>query len=181
MVKFFFIGKTSENYFDILWNTPHVSGVAALVLARNPSLTPDEVRSVLESTAEDLGAAGWDSSFGWGLVDANAALRSLAEPVHLSLAVDPFQTAYATGQSLVLKVTVFNEMNPQFESTLTLTIIGADGYYLYDFQPVAVAAGEVKLYSFSWVVPDATGTYVVEVSLVPAQLTAYDAVWLTVG
>lgn len=160
--------------------TPHVSGVAALVLTRNPSLTPDEVRSVLQSTAEDLGALGWDSTFGWGLVDAEAALLSLAEPVHVLLTVDPSQAYYGQGQALALTVTVFNQLNPDFESTLTLTVTGAGGYYLYDFQPIAVAADEVEDYSFSWVVPDAAGMYVVEVSIVPAQLTAYDALWLKV-
>ena len=157
---------------------PHVSGVAALILTRNPSLTPDQVRNVLESTAEDLGAAGWDSTFGWGLLDAEAALLSLAEPVHLLLAVDPSQTAYAGGQSLALTVTVFNEMNPAFESTLTLTVTRAGGYYHYNFQPITVAAGEVKDCSFSWVVPEVAGTYVVEVGLVPPQLTAYDVISL---
>jgi subtilisin family serine protease len=161
--------------------TPHVSGVAALLLTRNSSLTPDDVRYVLQSTAEDLGAAGWDIYFGYGLVDAEAALRSLAEPVHLVLAADPSETQYVSGQSLALTVTVFNEMNPAFNSTLTLTITGPDGYYFYDFQPVAVAAGEVQDYSFSWVVPDIAGRYVVETGLVPPQLTAYDAAWLEVG
>ena len=161
--------------------TPHVSGVAALLLTRNPSLTPDDVRSVLQSTAEDLGAAGWDSSFGWGLVDAEAALRSFAEPVHLLLSVNPSQTSYSSEQTLELRITVFNDLNPPLDSTLTLTVTGPDGYYLYDFQPIDVEANEVKDYSFSWVVPDAAGRYVVEVGLVPAQLTAYDAAWLEVG
>jgi subtilisin family serine protease len=160
--------------------TPHVSGVAALLLTRDPGLTPDEVRDVLQSTAEDLGAAGWDSTYGWGLVDAEAALRSLAEPVHLMLAVDPSESAYAGGQSLALKVTVFNEMNPAFDSTLTWTVTGPSGHYLYDFQSIAVSANEVKDYSYSWTVPDVAGMYVAEVSLVPAQLTAYDAVWIEV-
>jgi hypothetical protein len=55
------------------------------------------------------------------------------------------------------------------------------GHYHFDFQLIATAAGEVKDYSFSWVVPDASGKYVVEVGLVPAQLTAYDAAWLEVA
>jgi hypothetical protein len=35
-------------------------------------------------------------------------------------------------------------------------------------------------WGFSWVVPDVAGTYVAEVGLVPAQLTAYDAAWIKV-
>jgi len=50
--------------------TPHVSGVAALAWEANPLLTNAEVRALLQSTADDLGNAGLDNSFGYGLVDA---------------------------------------------------------------------------------------------------------------
>ncbi len=40
---------------------PHVSGVAALLIANAVAITPDEVREALQSTAEDKGAAGWDA------------------------------------------------------------------------------------------------------------------------
>jgi subtilisin family serine protease len=179
-------GETPVDWAYWFWqgtsmSTPHVSGVAALLLTRNPTLDPDDIRSVLESTAEDLGSAGWDSVFGWGLLDAEAALRSVAEPVHLMLNVAPVQTTYAEGQLLTLTVTVFNEFNPSFNSTLTLTVSGPSNYYVYDFQPITVLADEVKDYSFDWIVPDSAGRYVVEVSLVPVQLTAYDVAWLEVG
>lgn len=58
--------------------TPHVAGAAALVLDANPGLTPAGVESVLESTATDLGAAGYDTTFGNGLVDADAATAAAA-------------------------------------------------------------------------------------------------------
>jgi hypothetical protein len=75
-------------------------------------------------------------------------------------------------------VNAFNQLNPALESTLTLTVTGPSGYYYFDFQSISVAADAVWEYSFSWTVPDVAGTYVVEASLVPSQLTAYDAVWL---
>ncbi|HLD79059.1 MAG: hypothetical protein A2822_04440 [Candidatus Staskawiczbacteria bacterium RIFCSPHIGHO2_01_FULL_41_41] len=50
--------------------TPHVSGVAALAWEANPLLTNAEVRALLQSTADDLGAVGKDDLFGYGLVDA---------------------------------------------------------------------------------------------------------------
>lgn len=53
---------------------PHVSGVAALILAVYPYYTNDQVRQTLWNTAEDLGAPGWDIYFGYGLVDAQAAV-----------------------------------------------------------------------------------------------------------
>ncbi len=56
---------------------PHVSGVAALLIAKGVT-GPDSVRSVLQSTAKDKGPAGWDSEYGYGIVDAAAALNSLS-------------------------------------------------------------------------------------------------------
>jgi subtilisin family serine protease len=57
--------------------TPHVAGVAALVWSANPGWTNAEIRQALAVTAEDLGSAGRDNSFGWGLVRAKAALDYL--------------------------------------------------------------------------------------------------------
>ena len=54
--------------------TPHVSGVAALLLAKGNATTPDQVRTALQNTAKDLGALGRDDTYGWGLVNAYAAL-----------------------------------------------------------------------------------------------------------
>lgn len=56
--------------------TPHVSAVAALVKSANPSLTADQIRQILKDTAIDLGSAGWDQFFGYGLVDAEAAVAA---------------------------------------------------------------------------------------------------------
>jgi len=61
--------------------TPHVSGVAALLIANGNATTPDEIRSALQSTAEDLGAPGRDDTYGYGLVNAYAALGWTAPPV----------------------------------------------------------------------------------------------------
>ena len=160
---------------------PHVSGVAALLLAQDPTFTPDRIRDALESTAEDLGDSGRDDTYGWGLIDAQEALQSVAPAVHLLLTVDPSQATYFRGQELTFSVNVFNLLNPSFESTLTLTVTGPGGYYLFDFERISVAADAVGEYGFGWVVPDVAGTYVVEVSLVPPMLTAYDAIWLEVA
>jgi subtilisin family serine protease len=56
--------------------TPHVAGVAALVIGKNPSLTPDDVERILERTATDLGVPNYDTTYGWGLVNAQAALAA---------------------------------------------------------------------------------------------------------
>lgn len=53
---------------------PIVSGVCALVLSANPNLTVDQLRQVLYRTAVDAGDLGRDDYFGWGKVDAYAAV-----------------------------------------------------------------------------------------------------------
>jgi hypothetical protein len=58
--------------------TAHVSGLAALLLDRNPSLTPDQVQAVLMRTAKHLAPSGRDDAYGAGLVDAYEALLTQA-------------------------------------------------------------------------------------------------------
>lgn len=61
--------------------TPHVSGLASLLLAQNPSRTPAQIKSTIETTAEDQvgnsseDTPGWDIYFGHGRINAfNAGL-----------------------------------------------------------------------------------------------------------
>ncbi len=68
-------GPGSDNYAyyqGTSMASPHVAGVAALVLSRNPSLTPDQVASILKSTARAFPATC--SQCGTGIVDAYAAV-----------------------------------------------------------------------------------------------------------
>ena len=70
----------SLNY-DYLHGTsqaaPHVAGLAALIWSLDPSLTPDQVQSFIESTADDLGPVGWDQDYGYGRINAAAALAAV--------------------------------------------------------------------------------------------------------
>jgi hypothetical protein len=56
------------------FSAPIVAGVAALVLSVNPGLTAAQVSSTLKQSADDLGALGWDPSYGWGRVNAARAV-----------------------------------------------------------------------------------------------------------
>lgn len=58
-----------------------VSGLVALMIARNPDLSPGDLRLALESSARDLGPKGRDTEFGAGAVDALAAVSTTAAPV----------------------------------------------------------------------------------------------------
>jgi subtilase family protein len=69
--------------------TAHVSGVVALMLERNPRLTPTEVRRILEETATDLGPKGKDAQFGWGLVNPQKALEAAEARIKSSEVTKP--------------------------------------------------------------------------------------------
>lgn len=72
---------------------PHVSGVAALILSVNPYLTQDQVRNIIESTAQKVGGYSytttqgrtngtWDDEMGYGLLDAyNAVIKAAGGPI----------------------------------------------------------------------------------------------------
>jgi serine protease len=58
---------------------PHVSAIAALLLGRDPTLTPDLVERVMERSALDRGTVGRDDDFGYGRVDAAASLALVGD------------------------------------------------------------------------------------------------------
>lgn len=58
------------------FSSPATAGVVALMMAANPSLPPTEVEKLLFATAADLGSSGYDIYYGWGRVNANAAVQA---------------------------------------------------------------------------------------------------------
>ena len=72
----FTVGGDYLRWVGTSMSTPHVSGIAALILALHPDYTPDEVRAIVRSSARDLGAPGHDRATGAGLADAEAAVKS---------------------------------------------------------------------------------------------------------
>ncbi|MEE3412950.1 MAG: S8 family serine peptidase [Bacteroidales bacterium] len=84
---------------------PHVSGVAALILSVNPNLTSQQVRDIIEQTAQKVGGytysnnptlhpnGTWNNEMGYGLVDAYKAV-SLA----LAMACNTDNSALLNGE-----------------------------------------------------------------------------------
>ena len=71
-------GYTWANGYEFMHGTsmatPHVSGLAALLLSRFGPMSPDAVAALMSDTSMDLGDDGYDPGFGAGLVNAYAAL-----------------------------------------------------------------------------------------------------------
>jgi len=61
---------------------PHVSGIVGLILSVNPNLTPAEVRSIIQQTADDKGPANFDTLYGYGRVNAYRALLPVIAPAN---------------------------------------------------------------------------------------------------
>ena len=64
--------------------TPHVAGLAALVWAVHPGWGPNNVQTLIQNTAVDLGPMGWDANYGHGRIDAaNAVTLALSPAAYL--------------------------------------------------------------------------------------------------
>jgi thermitase len=69
-------GQSYASVSGTSFSAPIAAGVAALVMSANPSLSSSQVENILFSTALDLGTAGRDIYFGFGRVDAEAAVSA---------------------------------------------------------------------------------------------------------
>ena len=74
---------------------PHVSGLAALILAAHPEYTNEQVRQVLRASATDRGSAGYDLDYGYGRVNAAAAV-AYAAPLEAKI-LEPVDSLRVTG------------------------------------------------------------------------------------
>lgn len=69
-------GQSYTSISGTSFSAPITAGVAALVISENPALTSAQVANILFSTSVDLGAAGRDIYYGYGRVDAAAAVAA---------------------------------------------------------------------------------------------------------
>lgn len=67
-------------FFGTSAAAPHAAAIGALVLQRDPTLTPAAVRALYAATALDIEAPGPDHDSGVGVIDAFAALDALGQP-----------------------------------------------------------------------------------------------------
>lgn len=136
--------------------TPHVTGVAALVMEANPTFTNVQVRQRLQSTAEDLGKSGRDALYGFGLVDAEAAVSS-GGSTPLSVTITNPSDGVTVSGSVSITATTAGE-NPI--SSVTFSIDGTDVFtdtvapYQYEWDTTEETDGS---HSIKAVVTDSTG------------------------
>ncbi len=61
--------------------SPATAAVVALIMASNPGLSPSEVEDVLIKSVDDLGAQGWDTSYGNGRINAARAVQMATQNI----------------------------------------------------------------------------------------------------
>jgi subtilisin family serine protease len=72
------VGKDEQYYraSGTSFAAPLVTGVASLMLAKNPSLTAVQIKRMLMMSADDIETPGWDQLTGYGMVNARKALEA---------------------------------------------------------------------------------------------------------
>ena len=138
------------------FSSPVVAGVVALMFSLNPDLTPLDVSAVLESTADDLGAAGYDTSFGHGRVNAYQALLAvLGSPPDPPEDLPPTVTILTPEDGEMVSGTVAVDVSAADD-------IGVSAVELY-LDGDAIATDTTAPFSFSWnSTLDSDGAHVLE-------------------
>ncbi|MGC9400147.1 MAG: S8 family serine peptidase [Anaerolineae bacterium] len=174
--------------------TPHVAGLAALIWSLDPTLTPDQVQSLMEENAVDRGTAGWDEDYGHGRIDLGATLQALdvlgaptLDPISnpdedgeyvLSWSGDPDATEYRLQE----------DDNSDFTSPHSL-YLGSDTQYTVTQQPAGIWYYRVQASNANGESP---WSNVVSTTIRPtapvlnpienaAQEDAYTVIWSAVG
>jgi subtilisin family serine protease len=122
-------------------SSPIVAGAAALVLSANPSLTGSQVRQILEQSADDLGPAGWDSSYGWGRVNVARAV-SMAAGVTADVTA-PSVSFGSPSDGSIVSGTVLISVSAADNAAVTSVSLSVDGG--------PAATDTVAPYVFNWI------------------------------
>ena len=98
--------------------SPIVAGVAALLMAHDPSLDASAIESILESTSLDLGSPGWDSGFGWGRIDAALAMAASDSESPVDT-IAPQVTITSPGEGTLVSGTMIVTANANDDNAVT--------------------------------------------------------------
>ncbi len=65
-----------QNTGGTSWSSAHLAGIVALMVSANPYLGKHDIKTILASTATDLGPEGKDFYYGWGLADCYSSVKA---------------------------------------------------------------------------------------------------------
>jgi serine protease len=128
---------------------PHVAGVAALMLARNPALRPDDLAARLRASARPFPASC--SGCGTGIVDARAAVDAAdgttpPPPPPSSQEVEPNDSRFAA-QAITLGSEVSGTISSLFDTDYFRVTVPANGTLTASLQPNAASDFDLYVYN----------------------------------
>ena len=137
--------------------TPMVSGLAALMWSYNPNLTNDEIEQILKDTAEDKGPVGFDNAFGWGRINAFAAMQAAGG---------------GQGPTVVPCSAISNLRAFCFRGTLRIFVVLADSTHAGEIVKIAINGAEQTVFIQGRVTqlnfPGQSGVNTIEITDPPA-------------
>jgi len=122
--------------------SPVVAGVVALMMARKPTLAASQIESLLYSTAVDLGTAGRDPVFGYGRVDAAAAVAAVDRATSVADTTAPTVSISSPGANSSVSGQVAVSVNASDSVGVARVDLRVNG--------TTVATDTVAPYGFSW-------------------------------
>lgn len=148
--------------------SPHVAAVAALLIS-NGVIGPDNVRLALESTARDKGSPGWDPEYGWGLLDAAAALAFTASPEH-DVAINAIDAPSVALQGDIAAVDIVAANAGDFDEAVTIRLEDLTDSSLIGSETVNIVAGGTASLQFDWDTGEASiGSHSLEATAEPVS------------
>ena len=127
----------NRSYIDMSGTSmaaPFVTGTIAYLLSFNPTLKPDQLKTIIESTATDIGDPGWDEDTGYGLVNVKKAADILNGGI-----IPNSGSVYSTKTA---KISVKNT-NLNYNSGISgkASAVVGQPVYIYDNQGVYLCLG----------------------------------------
>ena len=150
---------TVSGGYGSCWGTsfsvPIVSGVLGLMYSANPSLSSTQAKSILLSTADDLGEPGWDQYYGYGRVNAAKAVAAAKAAVGTRDAIAPsapgnLKAASVSSNAIALTWTASTDDNSGvagysiYRNGTKLTTIAGTSYTSIGLTPLTAYSYTVK-------------------------------------
>jgi hypothetical protein len=84
--------------------TPHVAGLATLLMSQNPNLHPQDVQGIIRASADDKGDTGYDNYYGAGRINSGRAMEYMQSPWTLSYYSTSGGTTYSVSNSFLIQL-----------------------------------------------------------------------------
>ena len=136
-----YTGGSYKSVSGTSFASPATAGVVALIMGANSSLSPNDVEGILESSAVDLGNAGWDPLFGHGRVNAGDAIL-MATQTSNSDTKEPAVSIVSPGYNATVSGNVLVDVSASDNTGVSEVVLHANGQ--------VVGTDRTAPYQFSW-------------------------------